>query len=135
MYDEVWIGILIAIVAGSFTLLGIFIEYHLHEKRETKRIFKALFDEINLNVWVAERTIGEIKSHIEWQPYRRLYTQSYSNIRSSGYLADLDKKYRIRLEKAFDEVYTYNRADGYKRWHTESLKKIVKELNYLKKQS
>jgi len=136
MSNEAWVSILIAIVAGSFTLLGIFIEHSLHEKREKKRLFKALFDEVKLNIYLAENTLTEIKSVEKMKtkkfPYRPLYTQSYSNIRSSGYLADLNEELRVRLEKTFDEVYAYNRDAAYKYWHEASLKRLFDELSYIK---
>ncbi|KPV63185.1 MAG: hypothetical protein AOA66_0997 [Candidatus Bathyarchaeota archaeon BA2] len=45
----------------AYDFCGYFLEYYLHEKRVKERLFKALYDEIQLNIYVAERTLKSIK--------------------------------------------------------------------------
>ena len=125
--------VLIAIIVGSFTLLGVYIGDYLDEKRERKRLLKALLDEISLNIRVAEKTLNEINDEKGLGlSYRPLYTLSYQNIRASGYLIDLDKDMRIKLEDTFNKIYNYDQDEGYKVWQQELLKMLVKELKDLK---
>ena len=128
--------VLIGIVVGSFcTILGVYIEHYLDEKREKKRLLEALLDEIDLNIGTAEKTLNEINSGgaMTGLPYRPLYTLSYQNIRQSGYLVDsFSKDKRIKLAEAFDKIYEYDRDKRYKGWHQKSLKMLLKELRDVK---
>ena len=143
--DSMLTEVLIAVIVGSFTLLGVYIGGYLDEKRERKRFLRSLLDEISLNSRSAQKTLLEISfNRIDKMtlnetdnekelrpPYCPFHTLSYQNIRASGYLVDLDREMRIQLEDTFNKIYKYNQDEGYKAWHEESLTMLVSELENL----
>ena len=128
--------VLTAIITGCFTLLGviagIILEFYIHEKRVRERFFKALYDEIQLNLLIVRETLDALK--VTSTAYTPIYTHSYGDIRASGYLIDLNRELRVKLWKAFDQIYRYDRDGKYEYWHRDLLKDLVKDLEYLEKE-
>jgi hypothetical protein len=99
--------ILISLIVGLFTLLGVYVERYLHEKATKKRLFRALYDEIYLNYLVAQENLKANPTFSpNWSP---LYTLSYQNIRGSGELMSIAEDLRIKLQKTYDWIYFFNR--------------------------
>jgi len=97
--------IIIGIIVGVFTLLGVYLERHLSESRTRKHILGALYDEIDLNLAVARKNLPIVLPTY----YRPLYSLSYQHARTSGELMTLPRDTRTRLEETYDSIYFFNR--------------------------
>ncbi|NVM56089.1 MAG: hypothetical protein HWN66_20495 [Candidatus Helarchaeota archaeon] len=103
-----------AIITGIFTLLGvilgIWLERHFHEKATRKRLFNALFEEIELNILITKETQKTYRNP-EWTIFdlSPLYTLGYQNIRASGELAILSRDTLVLLENTYEMIYAHNR--------------------------
>ena len=127
--------ILEVVVSGVLgTILGVIVEHYIHERAVKKRYFMSLYDEIKLNIYVAKKTLDKIDVTRGGSIYRPLYTMAYQKIRSSGYLAILDRHVRERLEQVYDDIYAYNQDKGLKYWHPALLKHIIRELENVQKE-
>jgi hypothetical protein len=107
MTSEIFIPIIVGFFTLLATLLGVFLERRLHERQTKRRLFRALYDEIRLNLSVAQKNLktDPIFSPT-WSP---LYTLSYQNIRGSGELMDLPDDLRIKLEETYELIYSFDR--------------------------
>ena len=102
------------IISGILTLsgviLGVLVERHFHEKEVRESLFKALFEEVKLNHFVAEKAKETYKSP-EWTVFELspFYTLAYQNIRTSGELAILSRDTLTLLEDTYEMIYAHNR--------------------------
>jgi len=105
--SEIFIPIIVGVFTLLASLLSVFLERRLHERQTKRRLFRALYDEIRLNFFVAQKNLKEdfIFSRT-WSP---LYTLSYQNIRSSGELMSLAEDLRIKLEETYELIYFFNK--------------------------
>ena len=91
-------------VAGSVTIA--FTTFYLRERSKKRTLFRALYDEIKLNIQVAQRQTKKPNLVFELSP---LYTLSYQNIRTTGELLSLPEGTRRELEEVYEMIYAHNR--------------------------
>lgn len=91
----------IATVLGSVVIT--LITFHLQARKEKKTIFRALRDEIDLNILIADKQSQVFNKN------SLFYTLAYQNIQLSGELMILPKDFRQKLEEAYEMMYIYNR--------------------------
>lgn len=104
------------IISGILTLsgviLGVWLDRHFNEKAVKESLFKALFEEIELNHFVAKQT-QETYDGPQWTIFELppFYNLAYQNIRTSGELALLSRDTLTLLQNTYEMIYAHNRQE------------------------
>jgi len=106
--------IVTGIVAVLSTLFGIIVgawlERRSHMKETRERLFKALYQEIKLNHFLANMTrakSGRLGFAVFEIP--RFHTEAYQRIRTAGELTILSRDTLSLLEETYEMIYAHNR--------------------------
>lgn len=93
-----------ATVAGSVAIA--YATFYLQGRRRKRSLFKALFNEIGLNLSIAR---DQAREHDLIFERAFLYREAYQNIRVTGELLSLPELIRRRLENTYELINAHNR--------------------------
>jgi len=124
MFEEIIISV---VAVGAFSLLAVYFDRWLTERKARESIQRALHDEINLNLEVVQKFYSS-----DIRRYIFFYTDSYQNARISGELMTLPKELRIRLEGTYHLIYLFNRRVERGENIEDLLDNIKNDLIYLR---
>ena len=139
MGEGLW-TIIGVVAGGGFSLLGVFLQKHLHSKSVSKRLISRFYFEIEQNYKTAqdivqlEKSYGEeLKIHPQANPPMRmgppLRTEAYRDMQISGELMVLDAELRHKISQVYDKI------DEYEHGHTGKLsQEVVQDLQCLKQE-
>jgi len=100
-------------MTGLLTLcgvaLGAWLQFYFHQKKVREGLFKALFEEMELNYCVAKTLREKFMQTVEPFEWSPLYTLAYQNIRTSGELIVLSKDALSILENTYEMIYAHDR--------------------------
>jgi hypothetical protein len=111
---EIWS----ALITASASILTAIIILQLQNLFSKKKIFKALYGEVESNLSLAQKILPlaehftqkkEKEKHLgTYFDLQRLYTYSYEDFRRAGYLLSLDSKTRELLEEVYELIFSHN---------------------------
>jgi len=111
------------VISGMVSVFTAIIILKLQAWTSKKKIFKALYSEVESNLSLAQKVLplteyfnrkDEPKAHksITYFDLQRLHIYSYEHFRRSGYLLSLNEKSRKLLEEAYELIFPHNYQTG-----------------------
>ena len=145
-----------ALVSGLISVSTAVIILRLQEWRNKKRLFRALYNEVEDNLSIAKAILPHVESisslgkryvvtgSVDKTVFDLQYFRTYchQDFRRSGYLLSLHEKARQLLEEAYELIFSHNlqtrmflhepipRSKGY----SERVKILIDKLRQLKKE-
>lgn len=119
---QMWLlrTIMYAVITSIFVgILAPMVYKHYGDYREKKKIFKALYGEVESNLSLAQKVLplaecfsgrDKTKTHMDitYFDLQHLHTYSYEDFRRSGYLLSLNGKARELLEEVYELIFSHN---------------------------